>query len=205
MFTGIITAVGCLKAVRGDSRRGLSLDIQCNLPRKDLAQGASVACNGVCLTVIKAEETVSDGYVFTAEVSPETLSVTDIGSWRNGHKINLEGSLRVGDALGGHWVTGHVDGLGHIQQVVTAGDGHQRWFIACPEELMGYIAPRGSVAVDGCSLTVVEVRTGYFALNMIPHTLGQTRFDECSVNDAVHIEVDILARYVARWKEAKYD
>lgn len=204
MFTGIIVAQGRVTTVCGDEKAGLSLDIFTDLAPKDLALGASVACNGVCLTVVNYTHQDS-GHVFRVDVSPETLSVTTLGQWAVGQEINLEPALRVGDALGGHWVTGHVDGIGQVKDIVPAGDGHERWFIACPDELMGYIACRGSVAVDGCSLTVVEIGAGYFVFNMIPHTRKETSFHQYGKDTPVHLEVDILARYAARWKEVHDD
>ena len=129
--------------------------------------------------------------------------MTTLDSWTVGAAVNLEAALRVGDALGGHWVSGHVDGVGTVSQIAPAGDGHERWFIACPHALLRYIADRGSVAVDGCSLTVVTVDSEGFGFNMIPHTRAETRFAECSIGTSVHIEIDILARYIARWNEMK--
>ncbi len=199
MFTGIITDIGRLYAIRGNAEGGFSFDIATRLPKADLAIGASVACSGVCLTVSAEVRSGDDGWIFTVDASPETLSVTNLGDWQVGEAINLEAALRVGDALGGHWVSGHVDGVGTVRTITTVGDGHMRWFIACPAELMVYIADRGSVAVDGCSLTVTEVTSEGFAFNMIPHTRAQTSFVERSEGASVHIEVDILARYIARW------
>ncbi len=199
MFTGIITDVGRLSAISGSVDQGLSFDIATQLPKTDLAIGASVSCSGVCLTVTSAVQDDDGHWTFRVDASPETLSVTTLSDWRVGSSINLEAALRVGDALGGHWVSGHVDGVGSVQKITTAGDGHQRWFIACPSALMVYIADRGSVAVDGCSLTVIEVTSEGFAFNMIPHTRAQTSFVERREGALVHIEVDILARYIARW------
>ncbi|NQY82381.1 MAG: riboflavin synthase [Alphaproteobacteria bacterium] len=199
MFTGIITDIGCVAAVRGNIASGLSIDIETRLDAKDLLVGASVACSGVCLTVTEPPEPRDNVLRFSVDVSPESLSVTAIGQWSVGHAINLEPALRMGDTLGGHWVSGHVDGVGIIERVIEAGEGHQRWFITCPNALMGYIAERGSIAVDGCSLTVVEVSSGYFAFNMIPHTRVQASFRHNNSGDLVHLEVDILARYVACW------
>ena len=203
MFTGIVTDIGRLSAIRGSLEKGLSFDIVTRLPKADLAVGASVACGGVCLTVTKEIQRHENGWIFTVDASPETLSVTTLGDWKIGDAINLEAALRVGDPLGGHWVSGHVDGVGTVAEMITVGDGHTRWFITCPDALMVYIADRGSVAVDGCSLTVIEVTSRGFAFNMIPHTRAQTSFVERSVGVLVHIEVDILARYIARWNEIK--
>ena len=203
MFTGIITDVGRIHTIKGNAEDGLCFQIATRLPKADLSLGASVACNGVCLTVTEAVQTDKEDWIFSVDVSPETLSVTTLADWQVGDGLNLEAALRVGDALGGHWVTGHVDGVGLVTKVTAAGDGHEQWFIACPADLMLYIANRGSVTVDGCSLTVVEVNVEGFGFNMIPHTRAQTRFAECDVGAAVHIEVDILARYIARWNEIK--
>ena len=204
MFTGIITDIGRLSAIPGTKEQGLRFDIATHLPQADLAIGASVACGGVCLTVTQEVQKQQNGArVFSVDVSPETLSVTTLGDWQVGMAINLEAALRVGDALGGHWVSGHVDGVGSVTKITPAGDGHQRWFIACPLELMVYIADRGSIAVDGCSLTVVEVDAEGFAFNMIPHTCAHTSFAERGEGASVHVEVDVLARYIARWNEIK--
>ena len=203
MFTGIITDVGRLNAIHGETSKGLSLDITTCLPEADLAIGASIACNGVCLTVTRKAQPHKQGWIFSVDVSPETLAVTTLNAWKIGDAINLEAALRVGDALGGHWVSGHVDGVGSVAQITPAGDGHERWFIACPAALMVYIADRGSIAVNGCSLTVVEIDAEGFAFNLIPHTRAQTNFSEHGTGALVHIEVDILARYIARWNKGK--
>ena len=194
MFTGLITDVGSLRDLRGGVCSGMQLEIESGLRREDLATGASISCAGVCLTV-----TGSVDRVFTVDVSPETLEHTHIGSWVLGRRINLEPSLRAGDPLGGHFVTGHVDGLGEVRSIDSVGGGHDRWVIGCPADLMGMIAERGSIAVDGCSLTVTGVGSDWFSFNMIPQTRSATDCGEVKVGGLVHLEIDVLARYVSRW------
>jgi riboflavin synthase len=202
MFTGLISDVGEVRSVdrRGDTR----FTIATSWPLDDVALGASIACNGVCLTVVAHGE----GW-FAIDASAETLSKSTLARWREGTPINLERSLRLGDELGGHLVYGHVDGIGVVEAVEAEGDSH-RWRFAAPDELARFLAPKGSIAVDGVSLTVNEVedRRGgqtVFGVNIIPHTAAQTtlRLAEAdrpglSVGDAVNLEVDMLARYVAR-------
>ena len=160
--------------------------------------GASVACSGACLTVVD----VLDGG-FAVDVSGETLSKTTLGTWEVGTRVNLERSLRMGDELGGHLVTGHVDGVAEIVACEAAG-GSWRFAVAVPEHLAAYIAPKGSVALDGVSLTVNDVAGGRFDVNIIPHTYDVTTFGQRRVGDRMNLEIDILARYVARQMEAAW-
>ena len=194
MFTGIITARG---TVRSLTPLGGSADMRLIIetPWPDAASipiGASIACAGCCLTAV---EVGADW--FAVEVSGETLSKTGLGGWRQGSQMNLERSLKVGDELGGHFVSGHVDGQGKVLAVVPEAGSH-RVTVEVPQELARFIAPKGSVAVDGVSLTVNEVSGATFGVNIIPHTWSETTLGGLRPGDAVHIEIDMLARYVAR-------
>jgi riboflavin synthase len=190
MFTGIITHLGQVRSfeARGDWR----LVVRVPFEPASAALGASVACSGVCLTVIGYE---SDALAF--DVSAETVSKTTLGRWREGVAINLERSLKLGDELGGHLVYGHVDGLARL--VERRPDGASTRFVfEAPEALAGIVAPKGSVALDGVSLTVNEVEGRRFGVNIIPHTLTATTLGERQAGDELHFEADMLARYVAR-------
>lgn len=194
MFTGIITARG---TVRSLTPLGGSADMRLIIetPWPDAASipiGASIACAGCCLTAV---EVGADW--FAVEVSGETLSKTGLGGWVEGSRMNLERSLKVGDELGGHFVSGHVDGQGKVLAVVPEAGSH-RVTVEVPQELARFIAPKGSVAVDGVSLTVNEVSGATFGVNIIPHTWSETTLGGLRPGDAVHIEIDMLARYVAR-------
>lgn len=195
MFTGIITDVGRVRSVehRGDTR----FTIETAFDVDSIDMGASIACSGVCLTVVDK----GDDW-FAADVSAETLSRTSLGSWHEGTAVNLERSLRVGDELGGHIVTGHVDGVAEITAVHAEG-ASKRFSFEAPRALSRYIASKGSVALNGVSLTVNEVEdqpTGacVFGVNIIPHTQETTTFRSAKAGDRVNLEVDVLARYVAR-------
>ncbi len=190
MFTGIVTHRGRVAEVSGSEGRALWIAVDFAL--ETLPLGASVAHDGVCLTVTEKER---DRYrVF---VSPETLARTTAGSWRPGRLLNLERSLRVGDELGGHMVFGHVDGVGRVEAIAEAGESRVLRFSA-PAELAPLIAVKGSIAVDGVSLTVNEVDRRGFSVLVIPHTLEITGLGQLRVGDAVNLEADMLARYVAR-------
>ncbi len=193
MFTGIITDIGTVRAVTraGDTRFEIATSY--DLTTVDL--GASIACNGCCLTVIEKGQ----GW-FAIDASAETLSKTTLGGWKAGTKINLERSLRIGDELGGHIVSGHVDGIGEILSITPEGDS-KRFRIRVPGVLARFIAPKGSVAVDGTSLTVNEVEGDVFGVNIIPHTQAVTTWGTMVAGQAVNIEIDMLARYVARLTE----
>ena len=190
MFTGIITDIGTVKTVirRGDTR----FDIRTAYDLATVDMGASIACNGCCLTVIDKGPDW-----FAIEASAETLSKTTLGNWKQGTRINLERALRVGDELGGHIVSGHVDGVGEIVSIAPDGDS-QRFRFRVPAALARFIAPKGSVAVDGTSLTVNEVEGCEFGVNIIPHTQAVTTWGLARPGQAVNIEIDMLARYVAR-------
>lgn len=197
MFTGLITDVGQVKSVerRGDTRFTLAT----SWAMDDVALGASIACNGVCLTVVDRGQ----GW-FSVDASAETLSKSTLGDWGQGTPVNLERSLRLGDELGGHLVYGHVDGVGHVASVTAEGDSH-RWRFDVPAALSRFIAPKGSIAVDGVSLTVNEVEHNRFGVNIIGHTGAHTTLRPpeatppgIAVGGKVNLEVDMLARYVAR-------
>ncbi len=193
MFTGIITDVGRVVALHpaGDLRARLATGY--DTARIDI--GASIACDGVCLTVVA----LGEGW-FEVQVSAETLSKTTLGAWQLGRRVNLERALRVGDELGGHIVSGHVDGVADVVSVTPEGESLRVVFEA-PRHLAGFIAPKGSVALDGTSLTVNEVEGARFGVNLIPHTQGATTWGEVRAGGRVNLEIDTLARYVARLRE----
>jgi riboflavin synthase len=191
MFTGIITDVGRVRRLR-QSAGGIDVTIATVYDSRDIALGASIACSGVCLTVVALE----DG-AFATQASAETLSCSTLGDWSEGTAVNLERSLKVGDELGGHIVSGHVDGVARL--VERRPDGESvRFVIAAPADLMPYIASKGSVAVDGVSLTVNEVSAESFGVNLIPYTLAHTGFGEARPGQRFNLEIDPIARYVAR-------
>ena len=194
MFTGIITDVGTVRAIEqhGDVR----LVIGTGYDPAGIALGASIACSGCCLTVVE-RGTDGNGGWFAVDASAETLSKSTLGRWRPGTRINLERALKVGDELGGHIVSGHVDGLARLEDIRPEGDS-RRLRIRVPDDLAGFIAPKGSVAVDGISLTVNEVDGSTFGVNIIPHTWIETTLADRSTGDAFNVEVDMMARYVAR-------
>ena len=190
VFTGIVTDLGTVRSLRDDGDR--RLEIALARPAADLAMGASIACSGVCLTVVEH----GDDW-FAVTVSGETLSRTTIGDWREGTPVNLERSARLGDELGGHIVSGHVDGIGTL--VSSAAEGASwRMVFAVPRPLHRFIAEKGSIAIDGVSLTVNEVDGDRFGVNIIPHTWTVTTLGRLPVGSKVNVEIDLLARYVAR-------
>ena len=195
MFTGLITDVGRVRAVTsvGDRR----IEIETSFPIAEIELGASIACSGVCLTAIE----FGDNW-FAVEASEETTSKTTVGDWQAGDALNLERSLRIGDELGGHLVFGHVDGVAEIAERRTDGDSI-RFSILAPDDLAPYIASKGSVALSGVSLTVNEVDGNRFGVNVIPHTADATTLGKLSAGDRVNLEIDMLARYVARQLEAR--
>lgn len=199
MFSGIITDIGEVRHVErdGDTR----FVIATGAPVDDIAIGASIACAGVCLTVIATGRGAAAGEEgagwFAISASAETLAKTTLGGWRPGTRVNLERALKVGDELGGHLVSGHVDATGRIL-AITADGASRRLVIGAPAELARFFAAKGSVAVDGVSLTVNTVCGPDFTLNIIPHTLAATTLGAATVGDAVNLEIDLIARYVAR-------
>jgi len=197
MFTGIITDVGTVELV---SRRGdTTFKIRTKYDPAGIPIGASIACSGACLTVIAKGGVAGEGW-FTVEVSAETMSKTTLATWEPGARVTLEKSLRVGDEIGGHIVSGHVDGVGEIVSIKPEGDS-LRFRIKAPKALARFIAPKGSIAVDGTSLTVNEVDGAVFGVNIIPHTAKETTWGAMREGQGVNIEIDMLARYLARLKE----
>lgn len=195
MFTGIITDIGIVREVerRGDLRARITTSYD----TAGIDLGASIACDGVCLTVV---ETGPDW--FDVDVSAETISKTNIGDtgWPVGHRLNLERALKVGDELGGHIVSGHVDGVAEVLSLTQEGDS-TRVVFRVPDGLAKFIAPKGSVALNGTSFTVNEVEGSTFGINMIPHTKAVTNWGDVAQGDRVNVEIDTLARYVARLQE----
>ncbi|MCW8835314.1 MAG: riboflavin synthase [Rhodospirillales bacterium] len=193
MFTGIITDLGRVRAVekKGDTR----FEFETHYDTGTVEIGGSIACNGACMTVIEK----GAGW-FAISASGESLSKTTMGEWQVGTPVNFERALKVGDELGGHIVSGHVDGIARIESITPEGDSHRFVFVA-PDTLKNFIAPKGSVALDGISLTVNEVNGAQFGVNVIPHTLSVTTFGQKKAGDTVNLEIDMLARYVARLLE----
>ncbi len=201
MFTGIVTDIGEVAAVapRADDLRRIR--IACGYARESIAIGASIACAGICLTVVA---TAQEGgrTIFDVDAAAETLKVTNAGAWQAGTRVNLERALKAGDELGGHIVGGHVDGLA---EVVRRDDmnGMLRLLLEAPHDLSRFIAGKGSVALDGVSLTVNEVAENRFSVLVVPHTLAVTTLGMAGPGDRLHLEVDMLARYVARIQETR--
>jgi len=192
MFTGIVTDLGEVLAAEREPDGDLRLELKTAWDTAAVALGASVACSGVCLTVVER----GPGRL-AFDVSAETLSKTTIGGWTPGRRVNLERSLRLGDELGGHLVYGHVDGLAEVAAIRPEGDSRRYDFKADPS-LLRFLAPKGSIALDGVSLTVNEVGAEAFGVNIIPHTAEVTTFGGYAPGDRVNLEIDMLARYVAR-------
>lgn len=194
MFTGIVTDVGRVRAVR-DTNRDRRFEVETKFDLSTVDIGASISHAGCCLTVVEKGE----GW-FAVEVSGETLSKTTLDGWKEGHPVNLERAARVGDELGGHIVSGHVDGVGEVVSVESEGGSH-RVRIRVPRPLHRYIAAKGSIAVEGVSLTVNEVEDDVFGINLIPHTWEVTTLGGLKPGSRVNLEIDMLARYLARWRE----
>jgi riboflavin synthase len=199
MFTGIVTAIGTIEA--REERGDLRLRIACPFDPGKIAVGASIACSGVCLTVVQRGGDAGDAW-FAVDVSAETLSCTARDSWAEGAKLNLEPSLKLGDELGGHIVSGHVDAVGTVVERASEGDSI-RLTLEAPAQLAPFIASKGSIAVDGVSLTVNEVADQpggavRFGLNIIPHTSEVTTLRELNEGDEVNLEIDTVARYLQR-------
>jgi riboflavin synthase len=200
MFTGIITDIGTIASC--EQRGDLRLVIECGYDMESVAIGASIACSGVCLTVVDK----ADGW-FAVDASAETVSRTASGMWGAGARLNLERALKVGDELGGHIVTGHVDGVGQIVASETVGDSW-KVTVAAPAGLAPYIAAKGSITVDGVSLTVNETADqadglAHFTLNIIPHTAQMTTLDTLDIGRYVNLEIDVLARYLKRMEDLR--
>ncbi len=196
MFTGIITDIGTIAKL--EQRGDLRVTIQCGYDTGSIALGASIGCSGICLTVVDKGPSW-----FAADISTESLGCTNAGDWREGSRINLERALKVGDELGGHIVSGHVDGVGYILAITQTGDSKTFTF-AAQTNLAPYLAPKGSVTLNGVSLTinaVTDVLDGvHFTVNIIPHTSLWTSFGTAVVGDRINIEIDVLARYLSRMK-----
>src|SRR5215472_10575023 len=193
MFTGIVTDVGSVRHIekRGDTH----VVIGTNYDVASVDIGASIACSGICMTVVDKGD--SRGRWFAVTASGETLSKTTLGQWKTGDAVNLERPMRVGDEFGGHIVTGHIDGIAEIKNVAPEGESTRVTF-EVPVALSRFVAPKGSVALDGVSLTVNEVDGARFGVNLIPHTLKVTTFGRARPGLSVNMEIDVLARYVAR-------
>lgn len=204
MFTGIITAIGTIREARNTG--DLHAVITCPWDPAGIAIGASIACSGVCLTVVERGGTAGDAW-FAVDISGETVSRTVPRMWEAGQRLNLEPAMKLGDELGGHIVTGHVDAVGTIVSAEEVGGSHQFW-VRTPAELSPYIAPKGSVTVDGISLTVNAVEdqpdgTCHFMLNIIPHTAEVTTAGDWQAGHAVNLEIDVLARYLQRMQSLR--
>ncbi|CAL4867760.1 Riboflavin synthase [Asticcacaulis sp. MM231] len=196
MFTGIISSMGTVSAlIKSDAGVRLTMAVDFDLDDVDI--GASISHAGCCLTVVSKQ-----GRSYDLDVSNETLNLTNLGAWKEGSKVNIERALKIGDELGGHIVSGHVDGLATLVSVTQDGDSY-RLKIGAPAPLHRFIAPKGSVALDGISLTVNEVEGNIFGVNIIPHTWLHTTLSKTSVGDSINLEVDRLARYAARWFETE--
>jgi riboflavin synthase len=201
MFTGIVTDIGDVVAVRARGEGLTRIKIACSYRRASIAEGASIACSGVCLTVVAIGE--EDGRTwFSVDAAAETLRLTTVGGWRHGTRINLERSLKIGDELGGHIVAGHVDGLATL---LARDDLTEmaRLALRAPPALSRFIAQKGSVALDGVSLTVNDVDRDTFTVLIIPHTLKVTTLGALAAGAQVNLEVDLMARYAARLMEAR--
>jgi riboflavin synthase len=202
MFTGIVSDIGeVMEAERNEA--GARLVIACRYPADSIATGASISCAGICLTVVD-KRALSDGRsAFTVDASAETLGKTTLARWREGTRINLERALKAADELGGHIVAGHVDGTAEIAAITPEGSS-KRFTFRVPEHLTRFIAPKGSICLDGTSLTVNEVDAVTFGVNIIPHTLAVTTWGSAREGDEVNLEIDMLARYLARLEEFQW-
>ena len=199
MFTGIVTAIG--EVVEAE-RKGPSLKrlaIACPYEAEGIAIGASIACAGVCLTVtaLRPRTDGAPGCIFQVEAAAETLAKTTVGNWEPGTRINLERSLKVGEELGGHLVTGHVDGVGEVLKFEPVGESHEL-IVRAPAAIAGYIAKKGSITINGVSLTVNAVTHRDFSINLIPHTVAMTNLKHLRPGSTVNLEIDLIARYVER-------
>jgi len=204
MFTGIVTAVGRIREAR--QQGDLRLVIAAPFDPATIAIGASIACSGVCLTVVDRGGSAGDAW-FAVDLSAETVSRSVPGRWEAGRELNLEPALKLGDELGGHIVTGHVDGVGEVLGICPEGDS-RRIGIAIPAALAPYLAPKGSITVDGVSLTVNDVAdqpdgTCHFSVNIIPHTAEVTTLGTLAKGDRVNLEIDVLARYLQRMQSLR--
>jgi riboflavin synthase len=200
MFTGIVTDIGEIQAVTARADNLSRLDIACGFDAASIALGASISCSGICLTVVDVK--AASRTIFSVDAAAETLRLTTAGRWRAGTKINLERSLKVGDELGGHIVSGHVDGLADVVSRDDMKD-QARFALRVPKALSRFIAPKGSATLDGVSLTVNDVAGEEFSVHIIPHTLAVTTFGAVKAGDKLNLEIDVMARYAARLMETK--
>ena len=212
MFTGIVTAIGTVVTAESKGPNLRRLTIACPYDAAGIEIGASICCAGICLTVtaLLPREDGEPGCVFQCETAAETLAKTRSGDWVAGTRVNLERSLKVGDELGGHLVTGHVDGvaiIGRVEPIAADPDepwgATARYLIRAPRDLARFIAPKGSICLDGTSLTVNTVEDDLFSVLLIPHSLMVTTWGERRQGDPLHLEVDLMARYAARLAEAR--
>ena len=201
MFTGIVTDLGEVRSVEPRAGNLQHITIFSRYPSAEIVQGASIACSGVCLTVVGAGEDSGRAW-FAVDAADETLRVTTVGRWRQGSKVNLERSLKLGDELGGHLVAGHVDGIGTVYAREDMPE-MARFVLRVPASLARFIAPKGSITLDGVSLTINTVEGDTFSVLVIPHTLRETTFGVLRKGDDVNLEVDTMARYAARLMEMK--
>jgi riboflavin synthase len=199
MFTGIVTDLGEVRSVKQRANNLHRISIFCRFPRAELVEGASVACSGVCMTVVDTGEEGGRTF-FAVDAADETLRVTTVGRWREGTRVNLERPLKIGDELGGHLVAGHVDGLATVVAREDMTD-MARFVLRAPPELARFIAPKGSVALDGVSLTVNAVEGDSFSVLVIPHSLQVTTLGALSKGEDANLEIDTMARYAARLME----
>jgi riboflavin synthase len=201
MFTGIVTDLGEIRSVAARANNLSRLTIFCRYPRAGIDEGASIACSGVCMTVVDTGE--EDGRTwFAVDAAAETLALTTVGRWKKGTRVNLERALKIGDELGGHMVAGHVDGLATVVAREDMTD-MARFVLRAPPELSRFVAAKGSVTLDGVSLTVNTVEGDTFSVLVIPHTLAVTTLGTLAKGDEVNLEIDTMARYAARLMEAR--
>ena len=201
MFTGIVTDIGEIRTATAQTNNLSRIEIACGYDAASIALGASIACSGICLTVVDVKNS-GGRTIFAVDAAAETLRVTSAGQWRAGTKLNLERSLRVGDELGGHIVSGHIDGLAEIVSREDMKD-QSRIVLRAPKELARFIAPKGSVTLDGVSLTVNDVAGDQFSVHIIPHTLAVTTLGAAKAGGKLNLEIDVMARYAARLMETK--
>jgi len=197
MFTGIITNLGIVETLKTNSKKDLLLTVATGkILKRKLEIGCSIACNGICLTLISKKK-LGTKNIFSFQASNETLQKTTLKNWQVGDLINLEFALRMGDELGGHLVAGHVDGCAKISGIEAVKESHKFTFTP-QKDLMKFVAPKGSITINGTSLTINEVTKDSFSVNLIPHTIENTSFKNIKAGDLVNIEVDLLARYLER-------
>lgn len=201
MFTGIVTEVGEVASVTARANTLSRIEVACGYDPASIALGASISCSGICLTVVEVGEK-NGRCVFAVDAAAETLRLTKAGAWQPGTRLNLERSLKAGDELGGHIVSGHVDGLA---EVLSRDDyiDQAKFVLRAPKEIARFIAAKGSVALDGVSLTVNEVSGDDFSVHIIPHTLAVTTFGAVKAGDRLNLEIDVMARYAARLMQAQ--